>query len=102
MPGLKNANERMIRMSEDEIGYGVHSGLTRAEMSAYLVALESAILEVVDYISFNGQQVKYRSLDDMLRVRRILRGWLGLDAGNRSLYRGPRRAVIRMGNLRAG
>lgn len=61
--------------------------------TAYLAALEAAIFRGVEYVSYNGDQIKYRSLDDMLRVRDLLRADLGYAAANHR--RRPVRAIVR-------
>lgn len=76
------------------------SSLTRAQQQEYLVSIEDAIASAVDYVQFNGQQVKFRSLDEMFRIRNFLRDTLGMNTRNRSTYRGPRRALIHMRNFR--
>lgn len=76
------------------------SSLTESQQREYLVAIEDGIASAVDYVQFNGQQVKFRSLEEMFRIRNFLRDTLGLNVRNRSAYRGPRRALIHMRNFR--
>jgi hypothetical protein len=61
--------------------------------TAYLAALESAIYRGVEYVSYGGDQIKYRSLDDMMRIRDLLRADLGFSGANRR--RRPVRAIVR-------
>lgn len=44
-----------------------------------LDAIEEAIASGSDSVSFDGKSVRYKSLDDMMRVRGILRRALGID-----------------------
>lgn len=48
------------------------------DRAGYLAQLEDAIFRGVDYVSYGGDQVKYKSLDDMLRIRDLLRIELGI------------------------
>lgn len=70
------------------------SSLDVEQRREYLLAIEDAIVSAVDYISFNGQQVKFRSLDEMFRIRSFLRDSLGMTQRSREAYRGPRVARI--------
>lgn len=70
--------------------------LTSAEKTAYLAAIEAAIYRGVDYVSYAGDQIKYRSLADMIGIRDMLRAELGIASVKRHRVR-PRRIVIRMG-----
>lgn len=74
------------------------SSLTVTQRQEYLIAIEDAIASAVDYVQFNGQQVKFRSLDDMFRIRSFLRDSLGLNKSSKSMFSGPKRAVVRTGN----
>lgn len=69
--------------------------LTRDEKFELLSSLEVALYSAVDYVQFNGQQVKYRSVAEMKSLIRMLRDELGLNAGNPQYYTGPKRAIIR-------
>lgn len=54
---------------------------------AHLEALEKAIAEGVLEISYSDKTVKYRSLDEMLRIRDVMRKELGITTGTaRRLY----------------
>lgn len=55
-----------------------------AEKRGYLAALERAISTGVDYVSYNGDQSKFRSLNDMLRTRDLLKKELGIGKAKRS------------------
>lgn len=57
---------------------------TAAEKRGYLAALERAIATGVDYVSYNGDQTKFRSLDNMLRTRDLLKKELGIGKAKRS------------------
>lgn len=73
------------------------STLDRQKKMEYLDALNDAIYSSVEYVQFNGQQVKFRSMQDMFRIRVLLMDELGLNKMSRERYKGPRRAVVRMG-----
>lgn len=66
--------------------------ITPAEKRAYLAQLDAAIYRGVDYVSYNGDQIKYRSLDDMLQIKAMLEAELGVKAIGRRRPR-TRRAV---------
>jgi len=54
---------------------------------AHLDAIEKAIAEGVLEISYSDKTVKYRSLDEMIRIRDIMRKELGITTGTaRRLY----------------
>ena len=57
---------------------------TAADKRGYLAALERSILTGVDYVSYNGDQTKFRSLSDMLRIKDLLRKELGIGKAKRS------------------
>lgn len=62
------------------------------DRAGYLAQLEDALFRGVDYVSYGGDQVKYRSVSDMLRIRDLLKSELGLSVpGSR---RRARRAVF--------
>lgn len=62
------------------------------DRAGYLVQLEDAIFRGVEYVSYGGDQVKYRDLTSMLVIRDILKKELGMSAaGGR---RRVRRAVF--------
>lgn len=62
------------------------------DRAGYLAQIEDAIFRGVEYVSYAGDQVKYRSLSDMIRIRDILKAELGLNVpANR---RRARRAVF--------
>lgn len=62
------------------------------DRAGYLAQLEDAIFRGVEYVSYGGDQVKYRSVSDMLRIRNLLKSELGLSVpGSR---RRARRAVF--------
>lgn len=50
-----------------------------AYSQAQLDAIEDGIAAGSTEVSYDGKRVVYRSLDDMLRIRGILRRALGLD-----------------------
>lgn len=62
------------------------------DRAGYLAQLEDAIFRGVDYVSYGGDQVKYRSLTDMLVIRDLLRDELGIKIPGRR--RRARRAVF--------
>lgn len=68
--------------------------ITAAQKRAYLAQLESAIMRGVEYVSYDGNQIKYRSFSDMIAIRDWLRAELGLPSARRARPR-PRRLVIR-------
>lgn len=70
--------------------------LSAAEKRSYLAALEAAIYRGVEYVSYAGDQIKYRSLADMVSIRDLLRAELGLPSVKRHRPR-PRRLVVKMG-----
>ena len=62
------------------------------DRAGYLAQLEDALFRGVEYVSYGGDQVKYRSTDDMIRIRDLLKSELGLSVpGSR---RRARRAVF--------
>ena len=52
---------------------------------ARLVALEEAIASGVRSVSYDGKSTQFGSVDEMLRVREIMRVALGLAPQNRTL-----------------
>src|SRR3954462_8842872 len=46
-----------------------------------LDAIETAIASGTTRVSYDGKSVEYRTLDEMIRVRGIIRRALGVDAG---------------------
>lgn len=46
-----------------------------------LKALEDAIAQGALTVSYNGKSVTYRSLDEMMRIRELMRKALGLASG---------------------
>lgn len=44
-------------------------------------AFDAAILRGVDYVSYGGDQIEYRSLPDMISVRDLLRHEFGMSSG---------------------
>lgn len=70
------------------------SSLTVEKRQEYYLAIEEAIVRGVDYVSFNGQQVKFRTLDEMFRIRNFLRN--GLYPESKSAGFGPRKVIVRM------
>ena len=46
-----------------------------------LEALEAAIAKGVRLVQYNGQKVEYASIDEMLEVRRLMKGELDAEAG---------------------
>jgi hypothetical protein len=44
-----------------------------------LIALEEAILQGINTVKYSDKEITYRSLDDMLRIRDMLRNKLGMD-----------------------
>lgn len=44
-----------------------------------LVAIETAIAQGVREVEYNDRKVKYSSIDDMLKVRTLIRRSLGLE-----------------------
>lgn len=60
---------------------------------AALAALQSAIDRGVEYVSYDGNQIKYRSIPDMILIRNMMRLDLGIDKNPR---RRPRRGVVRV------
>jgi hypothetical protein len=62
--------------------------MTAAEKRSYLRQLREAMYRGVDYVSYNGDQIKYRSLSDMQRIE----AKLVADLGGRNRPR-TRRAV---------
>ncbi len=55
---------------------------TQADLAAIEKAIKSGALSV----QFADRQVAYRSLDDMMRIRAMMRHELGLDAADRVHY----------------
>ena len=51
---------------------------------AQLIAIEEAIASGSDTVSYDGKSVKYRSIDELLRVRSIIRKALGIDTSKSS------------------
>ena len=45
-----------------------------------LDALDSSIAKGITEVTYDGQTVKYRSLSEMLKVRKMMRDELGLNA----------------------
>jgi hypothetical protein len=62
--------------------------------TAELTALESAISSGALEVRFADRMVTYRSMDDMLKLRSLMRRSLGLDATDRTHFakfrKGPR------------
>lgn len=52
-----------------------------AYTQAQLDAIDEAIISGATSVSYEGKSVTYRSLDDMMRVRALMRQELGLNAG---------------------
>lgn len=52
-----------------------------AYTQAQLDALEAAIAEGALTVKYQDKQVTYRSLDEMMRIRNLIRDSLGLTAG---------------------
>lgn len=52
-----------------------------AYTSQQLEALESAIAQGVTKVKYADKEVEYRSLDDMIRLRNIMRQELGMSGG---------------------
>ena len=52
---------------------------------SYLDALEEAIATGATSVSYEGKSISYRSLDDMLRIRGILRRTLGISTAPATL-----------------
>jgi hypothetical protein len=53
---------------------------------AGLIAIEEAIASGADTVSYDGKSVRYRSVDEMLRVRGIMRKALGIDTGKSETF----------------
>lgn len=69
---------------------------TTAFTQAQLDALEAAIADGALKVSYNGKEVEYRSLKEMLKIRDIIRNALGLDPAckkNKGLFGGKRLKV---------
>lgn len=61
--------------------------MASAFTQAHLDALEKAIAEGVLEVSYDSKVVRYRSLDEMLRIRDLIRKELGITTGTaRRLY----------------
>jgi len=58
-----------------------------------LEALESAILQGVQTVKYSDKEVTYRSLDEMMRIRDLLRKKLGMSAasGETGFFGGTRK-----------
>lgn len=50
-----------------------------------LDAIEAGIASGTTSVSYEGKSVTYRSLDEMLRIRLVIRRALGLDAGSQTI-----------------
>lgn len=57
-----------------------------------LLALESAIAEGVKRVQYNDKVVEYRSIDEMMKVRDLMREKLGIKSscGEKGLFGGRR------------
>lgn len=57
-----------------------------------LEALEAAIAEGVRRVKYSDKEIEYRSIDEMLKVRNLMREKLGLkpDCGEKGLFGGKR------------
>lgn len=64
-----------------------------------LDALEEAIVKGVKVVKYVDKEVTYRSLDEMLRVRDIIRKKLGLDTDDNTGGRGRRRLASYCKNI---
>lgn len=53
-----------------------------------LQALEEAILQVVQTVKYSDKEVTYRTLEEMLLIRDLLRKKLGLDSSSSSNVNG--------------
>lgn len=67
---------------------------TSEQKLAFLAALEAAIFRGVDYVSYGGDQIKYRSLLEMIAIRDMLRVELGMPVAKRRVK--SRRLIVRM------
>lgn len=47
-----------------------------------LQSLESAILQGIQTVKYTDKEVTYRSLDEMVRIRALLRNKLGMNEAN--------------------
>ena len=65
---------------------------TTAFTAENLLALESAIVEGVRRVKYTDKEVEYRSIDEMFRIRDLMRGKLGLKkkCGEPGLFGGQR------------
>jgi hypothetical protein len=52
-----------------------------------LAALESAIAKGVKTVKYTDKEITYRSLDEMLKIRDMIRNCLGLNGNQRGLRR---------------
>lgn len=61
-----------------------------------LEALEAAIAEGVTRVKYTDKEIEYRSLDDMLKARDLIRGKLGLkkSCGSPGLFGGKRITAV--------
>lgn len=50
-----------------------------------LDAIEAAIASGTTSVSYEGKSVTYRSMDDLLRARQIIRRALGLESGSTTI-----------------
>lgn len=64
-----------------------------------LEALEEAIVKGIKVVRYVDKEVTYRSLDEMLRVRDMIRRKLGLDTDTKTGGRGRRRLADYCKNL---
>jgi len=61
----------------------------------HLDALENAIAAGVTRVSYDGKSTEYRTLDEMMRIRDILRRALGLaPSGSASVYAAHSRGFV--------
>ena len=60
-----------------------------------LESLESAILQGVQTVKYTDKEVTYRSLEEMMRVRALLRKKLGMDetCGEKGFFGGTRKVA---------
>ena len=67
------------------------SDSTTAFTQENLVALEKSIVEGVRRVKYTDKEVEYRSLDEMLRIRELMRKALGATkCGSPGLFGGRR------------
>lgn len=67
--------------------------MTQSSFTAeQLISLEAAIADGALKVKYSDKEVEYRSLDEMLKIRDMMRDELGLNktCGNKGLFGGKR------------